>query len=388
MILSDRACNELDALLNTAVDRRDIPGVVAVVANRERALYRRAFGMLDEHGSIDMPADAIFRILSMTKPVTSVAIMMLQEQGLLDLDDKISQYLPDLVGREVLIAFNESDASYSSRPATREVTIRDLLTHTAGFGYDFSNDTLCVLCNGGKQSPRDLPLLHEPGSQWTYGMSTRLLGEAIERITGKPLDVFFDSHIFRPLGMNNTGFKLKPDSRDRLVSLFRRVDGKLIGEPRPELYVPFVAGDAGLLSTADDYIRFLQMLLNMGQFGNTRLLTTQSVKKLTTNQIGSLRIQKQPGAIPYLSNHFPLGAGEDTFSLGFQLKEGNEENTRSVGSYSWAGLFNTHFWADPQQGIAAVLLLQVLPFYDDLCIRLLTDFEHHIYRNLGQIVAI
>lgn len=125
------------------------------------------------------------------------------------------------------------------------------------------------------------------------------------------------------------------------------------------------------------------MLLNMGQFDNIRLLTKQSVKELTMNQIGSLKVQKQPGAIPELSNSFPLGAGKDTFSLSFQLKEGEEENARSPGSYSWAGLCNTHFWADPQQGIATVLLMQVLPFYDDLCVRLLTDFEHHIYQNLG-----
>jgi len=130
-------------------------------------------------------------------------------------------------------------------------------------------------------------------------------------------------------------------------------------------------------------LSFLQMLLNMGQFDNTQLLTTQSVNELTVNQLGSLKVQKQPGAIPAVSNAFPLGVGKDTFSLGFQLKEGEEENARSPGSYSWAGLFNTHFWADPHQGIAAVLLMQVLPFYDDQCIGLLTDFEHQIYRNLG-----
>jgi CubicO group peptidase (beta-lactamase class C family) len=383
MVLSDQARTALDALLYAAVERHDIPGVVATVANRERVIYRGAFGKLDEHGAIDMPTDALFQILSMTKPVTSVAIMMLREQELLDLDDSIDQYLPELVGREVLVAFNEADASYTTRPATRAVTVRDLLTHTAGFGYDFSNDTLRVLCRDGERSPRDLPLLHDPGSQWTYGMSTRLLGEVIERISGEPLDAFFEARIFRPLGMRDTGFDLKPQDCGRLVSLFQRVNGELVGEQKVELYERQVFGDYGLLATADDYIRFLQMLLNMGQFDSTRLLSTQSVNELTMNQIGSLKVQKQPGAIPDMSNSFPLGAGEDTFSLGFQLKEGDGENARSHGSYSWAGLFNTHFWADPHLGIAAVLLLQVLPFYDDRCIRLLTEFEHHIYRKLG-----
>jgi methyl acetate hydrolase len=383
MLLPDHVHTELDSLLSTAVERCDIPGVVAIIADRDHVIYRGAFGIRDADRSSTMSADAIFPIASMTKPITSVAIMMLREQGLLELDDPIGRYLPDLVGREVLVTFNETDASYTTRPATREITVRDLLTHTAGFGYDFSNETLRVLCSGGERSPRDLPLLHDPGSQWTYGMSTSLLGEAIARITGEPLDVFFETRIFRPLGMSDTGFDLKPEDRGRLVSLFRRVNGALVGEHTPESYEPQVFGDYGLLATADDYIRFLQLLLNMGQFDTTRLLTNQSVNELTMNQIGSLKVQHQPGAIPDMSNPFPLGAGEDTFSLGFQLKEGQGDNTRAPGSYSWAGLCNTHFWADPQHGIAAVVLMQVLPFYDDLCIRLLMDFEHHIYRNLG-----
>jgi methyl acetate hydrolase len=383
MLLPDSAHMELDSLLSTAVTRGDVPGVVAIIADRDNVIYRGAFGIRNAHRSSTMSPDAIFWLASMTKPVTSVAIMMLREQGLLELDDPIGRYLPDLVGREVLDTFNATDASYTTRPATRAVTIRDLLTHTAGFGYDFANETLRILCSGGARSPRDLPLLHDPGSQWTYGMSTRLLGEAIERITGESLGVFFETHIFRPLGMHDTGFDLMPEDRDRLVSLFHRVNGALIVEQEPESHAPQVFGDYGLLATADDYIRFLQMLLNMGQFDTTRLLTNQSVHALTMNQIGDLKVQQQPGAIPDLSNPFPLGAGEDTFSLGFQLKEGQGVNTRAPGSYSWSGLCNTHFWVDPQHAIAAVVLMQVLPFYDDHCIRLLTDFEHQIYRNLG-----
>jgi CubicO group peptidase (beta-lactamase class C family) len=388
MIISDDGCAELDALLLGAVERCDIPGLVAVVANRDHIIFRGAFGTLDSHGAIAMPLDAIFNIASMTKPVTSVAILMLQEQGLLDIDNPIGRYLPDLIGREVVAAVNESDGSYTTRPATRDVTIRDLLTHTSGFGYDFSNETLYALCRVEGRNPRDLPLLHDPGSQWTYGMGTAVLGEAIERITNIPLDQYFESHIFQPLGMQDTGFDLKPEKRSRLVSLFSRTNGAFVGEPASTSHEPSIRGDYGLLSTADDYIRFLQMLLNRGNFDKVQLLTEQSVQALTTNQIGSLKVQKQPGVMPAVSNAFPLGAGSDTFSLGFQLKEGVEENGRSHGSYSWAGLFNTHFWADPQQGIAAVLLMQVLPCYDDLCIRLLTDFEHHIYRNLRLSVKI
>lgn len=382
VVLSDDGRIELDALLHTAVERRAIPGVVAIVANSERVLYRGAFGKLDEQGAIDMPADAIFQIASMTKPVTSVAILMLREQGLLDLDDPVSRYIPDLVGKEVLDTFNKVDASYTTRPAKREVTIRHLLTHTAGFGYPFANEILSILHKGGERAARDLPLLHDPGSQWTYSMGTDILGDVIVRITGMPLGDFFEARIIQPLDLDDTGFALKPEKIGRLAALFRRVGDRLIGEPRPEAYESSVGGDAGLLATADDYVRFLQMLLGMGQLGSTRLLSHQSVTELTTNQIGSLKVQRQPGAIPDLSNAFPLGAGEDTFSLGFQLKGRQGENTRSSGSYSWAGLFNTHFWVDPKQGIAAVLMMQVLPFYDDRCILLLTDFEKHVYQNV------
>jgi CubicO group peptidase (beta-lactamase class C family) len=380
MTLSDNACAELDTFLRMAVKQQNIPGAVAVVTHLGQIIYRGAFGTHDAHGLVVMPIDALFDIASMTKPVTSVAIMMLKEQGLLDLDQLVGHYLPDLLHSEVLLTVDETDGFFTTRPAARAITIRDLLSHTSGFGYAFSNDTLCLLCKEGR-SPRTLPLLHDPGSQWTYGASTAILGEVIERITGESLGQYFQSRIFHPLGMHDTGFELLPEKRNRLVALFRRVDGSLIGESRQESFEPYLAGDGGLLSTADDYIRFLQMFLNMGQFGGTRLLTEQSVHELTRNQIGNLRVQKQPGAIPAVSNPFPIGAGEDTFSLAFQLKTHKSGTMRSPGSYSWAGLFNTHFWVDPYQGIAAVLLMQVLPFYDDQCIRLLTGFERQIYKH-------
>ena len=378
-VLSNNGRSDLDTLLHAAVERHDIPGVVAEVANREHTLYRGAFGKLDERGAVDMPADAIFRIASMTKPVTSVAVMMLKDQGLLGLDDVVGRYLPELKGIEVIAEFDESDGSYATRPAACEITLRHLLTHTAGFGYAFSNHTISKLSD---RLPDNPPLLHDPGSRWTYGPSTRVLGRVVEQITGEPLGVFFESRIFQPLGMGDTGFDLKPEDRSRLAPQFRRINGQLVGEQNPESYEPRVFGDGGLLATANDYIRFLQMLLGLGQFGGSRLLEEQSVTEMTNNQIGNLVVEKQPGAIPDLSNPFPLGAGEDNFGLGFQLKVGAESGARSPGSYSWSGLHNTHFWADPKQGIAAVLFMQVLPFYDDRCIKLLTDFEESIYRNL------
>jgi methyl acetate hydrolase len=380
--LSERGRSEIDALLQTACERLEVPGVVAAVANRERLLYLGAAGTLDEAGALRVPTDAIFRIASMTKPITSVGIMQLCEQGRLGLDDPLGEYLPEFKGRAVIADFDASDGSYTTRPASGEVSIRQLLSHTAGFGYEFCSHTLNGLSKGNTSPLRDLPLLHDPGSRWTYGRSTALLGEVIARVAAEPLDAYFAAHIFGPLGMTDTAFGVKPEDIGRLVTLYHRVDGALSAEPRPAAVTPNVAGDGGLLGAASDYIRFLQMLLNGGALAGGRLLRETSVAEMTRNQIGNLTVEEQPGAIPRLSRSFPLGAGADKFGLGFQLKTNAEEGARSPGSYSWAGLYNTHFWGDPNKGIAAVLLMQVLPFYDARCIALLRDFERRIYANL------
>ena len=227
----------------------------------------------------------------MTKPVTSVAVMMLKDQGLVDLDDEVGQYLPEFKGAEVIVEFDESNSSYTTRPAAREITLRHLLNHTAGFGYDFSNYTLSKLSD---RLPANPPLLHDPGTRWTYGMSTRVLGRVIEKVTNQSLDVFFESSIFEPLGMSDTGFYLRPEDRPRLASRFRRINGELIGEPNPASYEPNVSGDAGLLSTASDYSSFLQMLLGMGKFNGNRILTEQSVQEMSKNQIGDLVVEINP----------------------------------------------------------------------------------------------
>jgi methyl acetate hydrolase len=373
VVLSKSAHAELDTLLRGAVERRDVPNVVAVVANGEELLYRAAFGA--------RMAD-IFRIASMTKPVTSVAIMMLKERGLLDLDDPLERYLPLFAGREVICDFDAADLSFVTKPATAPITLRHLLTHTAGFGYDFCNEVVSALCKAGKQAPRDLPLLHEPGSRWTYSCATAILGEVIEQVTGEPFYSFIETEILQPLGMLDTGYFLTPEELERLVPLRFWVNGEWINDPNPHPHEPYLSADGGLLGTAGDYILFLQMLLNMGKLGDTRLLSEQSVREMISNQIGNLTVETQADPKSNSARPFPLGANQDKFGLGFQLKTGVGNNVRSPGSYSWFGIFNTYFWADPQKDLAAVLFTQLLPFYDDRCIRLLCDFEECIYRNL------
>ena len=217
-------------------------------------------------------------------------------------------------------------------------------------------------------------------------MSTRVLGELVEELTGQPFQDFFQARIFDPLGMENTFYAVPEEKYDRFVTRHQRVDGTLKEQPKPAAKDQplFIAGDGGLRSTAEDYITFLQMLLYRGMLHETKLCRAASIDLMTQNQIGELVVEEQPGALPALSRAFPLGANRDKCGLGFQIAASNRENAkqRPRGSYSWSGLFNTHFWVDPKNEIAAVILMQVLPFYDAACIKTLQGFEERIYGNL------
>jgi len=382
--LSEKGNAEIDGLLQRAVQQGVVPGVVAIVANRDQVLYHSAFGLRDVANRKPMQKDSIFRIASMTKPVTSVAVMMLEEQGKLKVDDAVSKYLPAYKNRDVIAAFNEKDATYTTNKSTKEILIRHLLTNTSGFAYGFSNYTVNRLQEKTGKQPEELPLLYEPGTRWTYSGSTKILGQVVEQLSGIPLDEFFRARIFKPLDMQETVYAVPADKRDRVVTAHSRQNGALVETPNPETIAAPVAGDGGLNSTASDYVKFLQMLLNEGTWHGTTILSRESVQSMTKNQIGQVVVQTQPGAIPARSNPFPLGAGRDKFGFGFQITASNKENPnlRAPGSYSWAGIYNTHFWVDPKRQIAAVILMQVLPFYDEGCIKLYQDFEAAIGRNL------
>ncbi len=379
--LDSEAKASLDEVIRSAVDDEDVPGVVALVVTSDGVLYQGAFGVMDPGGDVAMRTNAIFQIFSMTKPVTSVGIMMLAEDGLLDLDSAASAYLPELNGREVFLGFDSATGELQTRPAARQITVRDLLRHTSGFGYSFSNQAVLDLIRAGVPE-RDHPLVHDPGGRWTYGMSTAFLGWIIEEVSGESLPDFFRSRIFEPLGMGDTGFDLRRDDYGRLAATYRRVDGELRGEPLPEQYQPTVRGDYGLLSTASDYGRFLQMILGSGVRSGVRLLSERSVEEMATDQLSDMVVTEQPGVLPSLSRAFPLGAGTDGFGLGFQIGRG-ESTGRSPGSLSWAGLRNTHFWIDIERGIGVVLLVQMLPFYEERVIQFLSDFEPSLYANLS-----
>jgi methyl acetate hydrolase len=376
--------------LESSVERGDTPGVVAMVVNKEGEIFSDAAGSFDVAGKKPMPLDAIFNIASMTKPVTSVAIMMLMEEGKLTLDDPVSKYLPVFAKLQVLDTFNAVDGTYTSHPAKKVMTVRHLLTHTSGLGYSFSSPVLAKLQGPGISPPKpewEYPLLHEPGEKWTYGASTRILGLIVEKITGEQLENHYQRRIFKPLGMNDTSWAVAAEKQSRVPTSHRRVNGKWEEQPRQPLpSTPAVPqrGDGGLYSTVHDYGLFLRMLLNGGKLGTVQILKPASVKLMGENHIGSVVVSEQPVGIEALTRPFPLGAGHDKFGLGFQLASNDPSGAgyRSPGSMSWAGLFNTEFWWDPKQGIGGIVMMQVLPFYDDGAIRTLREFEALLYKQL------
>jgi CubicO group peptidase (beta-lactamase class C family) len=335
-----------------------------------------------------MRPDSIFRIASMTKPVTSLAVMMLFEEHKLGLDDPIEKYLPEYAHPRVIEAFYPLDRSYTTRPAVRSITVRHLLTHTSGLGYGFASLTLAQLQGDGadaKPLPNPLPLLHDPGAMWSYGESTRLLGRLVEKLSGQPLDEFMRKRIFEPLGMQETWYAVPAEKIGRVVTVHRWSDGKLVEVPNGNDVRSPVQGDGGLNTTAADYAKFIALFLNHGRTHDGHQLVQQSTLVLMgRNHIGGVRVRLQEAAVPSLSAVFPLGAGRDLFGLGFQVTGSPAvKDMRAPGSLSWAGIYNTEFWIDPEKGIGGILLMQYLPFYDKAAIETLVGFEQRVYQTLG-----
>ena len=377
---------EIEAYLSQAVGPGKIPGIVAMVADRDGVLYSGAFGKQDVARNVPMNADTIFRLASMTNAITSVAVMMLIEEGKLGLDDPIANYLPAFEDLEVIETFNPADKSYTTRPATTEMTIRHLLTHTSGLGYTFDSPILAQLMAGKPgASATSYPLLHDPGTKWTYGESTRVLGTLVEEISGQPLEDFMRERIFVPLGMGDTFYTVPKPKHDRVVTVHRTTDKGLEEAPNPEEITAPAYGDGGLSSTGADYVKFMQMILNGGRaHDGKRLLTEASVKLMDRNNTGNVRVELQPTTNEALSLPFPLGAGRDTYGLGFQITGAHDDkNARAPGSMAWAGIYNTEFWIDPQRDVCAVLLMQYLPFYDPKAIETLQGFERRVYQGLA-----
>ncbi len=350
----------IDRMFQAAVDKGDIPGVVAAVTNTDQILYLQAFGKQDVANGIPMSRDTVFRIASMTKPITSVGVMMLYEQAKLRLDDAVGDFLPAYKGRQVMATFNAKDATYTTRPAHGEMTVRHLLTHTSGLSYSFTSPTVLAIQTKTGKDPRDLPLLFDPGTKWNYSPATAVLGDIIQKLSGQPLEEWDQARIFRPLGMVDTTYTPAPAQAARLATIHQREAARLIEQPNPPRYTPDVRGDGGLVSTASDYAAFLQMLLGEGRWRGKQLLEPDTVRLMRSNQIGAVVVETMPAAIPSRSAPFPFGAGADKFGLGFQItvKDGTPAHERGAGSYTWGGIDNAflggsqkrHRGRDPHAG--------------------------------------
>ena len=356
----------VDAYLNRLITEQRIPGAVIMLVRNGQVEYQKAFGYRNVATKVPMRPDDIFRMASQTKAITSLAAMMLWEEGKFSLDDPVSLYLPEFDKQTVLAKFNPADSSYTTVPAKRPTTIRQLLTHTSGLDYaDIGSDEFkAIYAKAGVSAMGHegelladkvrilgkLPLAVQPGERFTYSLSLDVVGRLVEVWSGMPLDQFLRTRILTPLKMNDTWFELPAEKRARLVTLHSEKDGKVTpmlepqGEMNPDYparKVTYFAGGAGLAGTTADYARFLQLFLNGGELDGVRLLSRKTVELMLTNQIPKL----QPA-----------------FGLGFAL-ETPENDFRSIvtsGSFSWGGAFNTTYWADPKEHLIGLIYTNVL----------------------------
>jgi CubicO group peptidase (beta-lactamase class C family) len=371
---SEERIKRIDQNLQKWVDEKQMNGCVGFISKNGKIVYHKAFGFDNLEQKTPMRTDHIFRLASQTKAITSVAIMMLYEEGKLNLNDPVSKFIPEFRKPTVIEKFNLADTTWTSIPAKREITIKDLLTHTAGIGYAQIGSKEAnamyhkygviggIAVPGYKLSdviPKlgKLPLFHQPGEKFTYGLNTDVLGYVVEVVSGMSFDQFLRTKLFEPLGMNDTYFYLPVEKRSRLVSLYQVDSAGLhmmppviqIVEPidrdYPNSKGSYFSGGAGLSSTIYDYAVFLQMLLNGGTYNGKQILARNTVRMMTSNNVG------------------PTVMNGDQFGLGFGLTSEFESGSTplNVGSFEWGGMFATTYWVDPKEGIVGLIYRNIWP---------------------------
>jgi CubicO group peptidase (beta-lactamase class C family) len=373
--IAPASAQRIDELLTEYTAANRVPGAIALVLRDGKVVYRKAFGLNDVANKTPLRTDAIVRIASQTKAITSIGLMMLYDEGKFQLDDPIKKYLPAFKNPKVLATFNEKDSTYTAVPAKSEITIRQLFTHTSGLGYPIigSKEAQAIYAKahipsgigtpaGSLAKAMDalgtLPLMHQPGERFTYGLSVDVLGRLIEVLSGQPLDKYLRTRLFEPLGMKDTWFYLPADKQARLTELYTEDPNRrtVLMEPLvqplgrmvpdyPKAKGTYFSGGAGLSSTIDDYAVFLQMMLNNGVHNGRQLLKPATVALITQNQMGA------------------VSQGGNKFGLGFSIT--TPENAHvpglSAGSYEWGGIFGTTYWVDPQQKLVGLIYTQKYP---------------------------
>jgi len=383
---------QVEEVLGSAIVRGDVPGVVAMAATRDEVVYQAAFGRRALADEAAMSTDTVFWIASMTKAITSAAAMQLVEQGELALDHEMADLLPELSAPQVLEGFDPSGQP-RLRPAKRPITLRHLLTHTAGLVYDIWNADMgrymetkaipgIISCQNAALS---LPLVFDPGDKWDYGINIDWVGKAVERVSGQVLGDYLAEHLFEPVGMKDTAFKLTPERRARMARMHARSpDGSLAPI---EFEVPqepeFQMGGGGLYGTASDYLAFERVFLNEGRANGRSVLKPETVRLMAANAIGELNVQPVKTVVPHLSNDAEFFPGMiKKWGLGFMISTEPVPGGRSAGSLAWAGLGNTYFWIDVDRGVAGVILMQLLPFADPKALALFNQFEKAVYASV------
>lgn len=371
---SSERLKRIDVAMNDWVSKGYLNGASALIIRNGKVAYYKAAGYDDLGTKTPMPKDGIFRIASQSKAITSVAVMILFEEGKLLLSDPVSMYIPSFKGQSVLTQLNAADTTYTTAPAKREVTIRDLLTHTSGIGYAQIGTKEANMIYGKAKLTAGigvsheslltamtrlgaLPLMHQPGERWTYGLNNDLLGAVVEVISGMSLDDFFRTRIFEPLGMKDTYFNVPQSKATRLVNLYtEKADGTLakaqanmlnngpVTAAYPLVKTSYFSGGAGLSSSIYDYAIFLQMLLNNGEYNGKRILSRNSVRMMTTNQVGEVPI-----------------SNDDKFGLGFQIvtEKSSGRTPAQAGTFGWGGAFGTSYWVDPKEKMVLLIYRQM-----------------------------
>ena len=375
--MSSERLARIDDMLQQAISNEDLPGIVALIARNGKIVFHNAYGMADNTSAKAMENDAIFRIASQTKAITSTAVMMLWEEGKFGLDDPISKYIPEFGTAQILDTFNEQDSTYTNKPAEDQITIRDLITHTSGIGYGVIDGDARIKKIYAKAGITDLfttenisieesvkklaklPLHHNPGDKYTYSEGLDVLGYFIEVVSGMPFDKFLRTRIFEPLGMEDTWFYLPKNKHNRLVSVQHKIDRKWQKYPitfydtdYPKTGAKrFFSGGAGLSSTAKDYATFLQMYLNKGELNGKRILSRTTVQSIMGNQVGDL-----------------FSDGDKFYGLAFGVVTAKGQDAGgegSIGTFNWGGYFNTQYYADPKEQIIGVLMKQTQGVVND-----------------------
>jgi len=378
----------IDAVLRGAVERGEVPGVAAVAGNAAGTLYEGAFGRRGLDQEAAMTPDTVVWIASMTKAITTTAVLQQVEAGKLSLDAPIAEVLPELAAPQVLIGFEDGEPKL--RPARKPITLRHLLSHTAGFGYDFFNTEIgaymaargvpgVISC---QRAALTTPLVAEPGERWEYGISIDFAGLAVEKVTGQRLDTVLQERVLGPLGMRDTAFRIGVAQRARLASMHAKApDGTFSVIPFEVPQEPeFHMGGGGLYGTVLDYLRFCRMWLNGGALDGARILAPETVREAMRDQIAPLEVPDLKSAIPASTNDVSLFPGmRKGWGLSFLINDEDVPGGRAAGSLAWAGLANTYYWIDPKRDRAGVIATQILPFGDPQVLAMAEGFEQAVY---------